>query len=127
MQGKRNTMIKRIVDVCMTVLLLCLMGLHLGLHILIIFSKLKLKGKVKIALSVISCVIAGIGLLLFLKSSMTDYLFFRVPFAFLDYEKAGILVLLENLLMLIFWSYIGVWVAILCSKLQTKTYKKKEN
>ena len=26
MQGKRNTMIKRIVDVCMTVLLLCLMA-----------------------------------------------------------------------------------------------------
>ena len=26
MQGKHNTMIKRIVDVCMTVLLLCLMA-----------------------------------------------------------------------------------------------------
>jgi len=32
---------------------------------------------------------------------------FRAAFAFLDYEKAGTLVLLENILMLIFWAFIG--------------------
>ncbi len=30
---------------------------------------------------------------------MPDYLFFRVPFAFLDYSKAGWQVFLENLLI----------------------------
>ena len=38
MQGKHNTMIKRIVDVCMTVLLLCLMAFT---NVLLIFGILK--------------------------------------------------------------------------------------
>jgi hypothetical protein len=41
---------------------------------------------------------------------------FRVPFAFLDYEKAGWLVLLENLLMLSFWAFIGTWAALICRR-----------
>jgi hypothetical protein len=45
---------------------------------------------------------------------MPNYLFFRVPFAFLDYEKAGWLVLLENLLMLSFWALIGTQTALIC-------------
>ena len=49
---------------------------------------------------------------------MPDYLFFRVPFAFLDYEKAGALVFLENVLMLSFWAFIGTEVAILCRNCQ---------
>ena len=47
---------------------------------------------------------------------MPDYLFFRVPFAFLDYEKAGWLVFLENLLMLSFWAYIGMQAAQILQK-----------
>ena len=62
-----------------------LMGLHLGLHIPAITAKWKLNEKKKTVFSGIFCVIAGIGLFLFIKSGMTDYLFFRVPFAFLDY------------------------------------------
>lgn len=43
-------------------------------------------------------------------------MFFRVPFAFLDYEKSGILVFLENILMLIFWAFIGGQASTLCRK-----------
>ena len=45
-------------------------------------------------------------------SGMINYMLFRVPFAFLDYEKAGALVILENLLMLLFWAFAGA----LCGK-----------
>ena len=76
-----------------------LMGLHLGMHIPVMFAKLKLADKLKAVLSVVFCIVAGIGLFLFIRNGMQDYLFFRVPFAFLDYEKAGILVFLENILL----------------------------
>ena len=56
---------------------------------------------------------------------MPDYLFFRVPFAFLDYEKAGALVFLENVLMLSFWAFIGTEVAFFCRNSQIKTEEKK--
>ena len=49
---------------------------------------------------------------------MPDYLFFRVPFAFLDYEKAGILVFVENVLMLLFWGFIGTEAAALSDDIQ---------
>ena len=91
-----------------------LMGLHLGLHIPAMTAKMKLEGRKKTLVSAIFCCVAGIGLWLFLRSGMTDYLFFRVPFAFLDYEKSPALVILENLLMLLFWAFIGVQCSLLC-------------
>lgn len=47
---------------------------------------------------------------------MPNYLFFRVPFAFLDYEKAGWLVFLEHILMLSAWTFVGAQLARLCLK-----------
>ena len=93
-----------------------LMGLHLGLHIPAMTAKMKLEGSKKTLISAAFCCVAGIGLWLFLRNGMTDYLFFRVPFAFLDYEKSGALVIFENLLMLLFWAFIGAQ----CSRLLTR-------
>ncbi len=104
-----------------------LMGLHLGMHIPVMTARLRLKPKMKTALSVIFCCIAGIGLFLFLRSGMPGYLFFRVPFAFLDYDKAGILIFLENMLILSFWTYCGTQGALLCMNSRRKTeIKNKE-
>jgi len=102
-----------------------LMGLHLGMHIPVMFARLNLTGKLKTVISAALCIVAGIGLFLFIRNGMPDYLFFRVPFAFLDYEKAGILVFLENILMLSFWAFIGTEVAILCRNSQMKAEDKK--
>ena len=102
-----------------------LMGLHLGMHIPVMFARLKLTDKLKTVISAALCVVAGIGLFLFIKNGVPDYLFFRVPFAFLDYEKAGTLVFLENILMLSFWAFIGTEVAILCRNSQMKAEDKK--
>ena len=102
-----------------------LMGLHLGMHVPVMFARLHLTDKLKMVISVALCIVAGIGLFLFIRNGMPDYLFFRVPFAFLDYEKAGILVFLENILMLTFWAYIGTQIAVLCRNSQMKTEEKK--
>ena len=102
-----------------------LMGLHLGMHIPAMTAALKLKDKTKAILTCIFTCIGGIGLWLFLRNGMQNYLFFRVPFAFLDYEKAGWLVFLENLLMLSFWALIGTQAARICMNTASKAEKKK--
>ena len=83
-----------------------LMGLHLGLHIPAMLNGIKSRIVRRIGFG---CSIpdAGAGLWLFLKNSYPDYLFYRVPFAFIDYEKAVPLVLLEALLIAFFWVFIG--------------------
>lgn len=93
-----------------------LMGLHLGMHIPMMTAGLKWKGRTKTILAGLFTCIGVIGLYLFLRNGMPDYLFFRVPFAFLDYEKAGWLVFLENLLMLSFMALIGNLAAIILRK-----------
>ena len=98
-----------------------LMGLHLGLHLPAMTAKWKMGKAVRILLSAGFACAAGYGLFLFLGSSITDYMFFRVPFAFLDYEKAKALVILENLLMLVFWAFLGSQIANLCLRKAKKT------
>ena len=102
-----------------------LMGLHLGLHIPAMTAALNLKDKTKAILTCVFACLGGVGLWLFLRSGIPNYLFFRVPFAFLDYEKAGALVFLENLLMLSFWAFVGSRAALLCRNTATKAGKKK--
>ncbi len=86
------------------------MGLHLGLHVPMMLAGLK--DRARHALSFAGAAVSGVGLWLFLKNGMPNYLFFRVLFAFLDYEKAGALVLLENVAMLLFWAYAGWQIAL---------------
>ena len=104
-----------------------LMGMHLGMHIPMMTAGLKWKGRTKTILAGLFTCIGGIGLYLFLRNGMPDYLFFRVPFAFLDYEKAGWLVFLENLLMLSFWAYIGMQAARKGNRLTLHNYSKAAN
>ena len=102
-----------------------LMGLHLGMHIPVMTAGLKLKERTRAILTCIFTCISGISLWLFLRNGISNYLFFRVPFAFLDYEKAGWLVFLENLLMLSFWAFIGTQTALICRNAVHKAGTKK--
>nr|WP_316623553.1 DUF4405 domain-containing protein [uncultured Ruminococcus sp.] len=81
-----------------------LMGLHLGLHFGMITSKLKNK-TARIILGIVMTAISVFGFYLFFKSDMLSYMLFKNPFAFLDYEKAWWLVILENLAMLLAWGF----------------------
>ena len=118
--GMTKVLFARRIHLSMSHWAFVLMGLHLGLHVPAMAAKWKMANKVKWAVSALFCILAGIGLFLFLKNGMPDYLFFRVPFAFLDYEKAGSLVIFENILMLLFWAFIGTHAAVLCRNLQRK-------
>jgi hypothetical protein len=91
-----------------------LMGLHLGLHIPVMTARMKIEGKARTAVAALFCCLAGIGFFLFLRNGWANYMFFRSAFAFLDYEKAGALVFLENVLMLVFWAFAGDQAAVLC-------------
>ena len=83
-----------------------LMGLHLGLHIPAMLKGTKSKAIRWIGFG-LSILAAGAGLRLFLLNSYPDYLLWRVPFAFIDYDKAAPLVLLEALLIAFFWAFVG--------------------
>ena len=83
-----------------------LMGMHLGLHIPSMLKSIRDQKVRRIGFGC-SVLAAGAGLWLFLKNSYPDYLFYRVPFAFIDYDKAVPLVLLEALLIAFFWVFIG--------------------
>ena len=95
-----------------------LMGLHIGLHVPVMIAQWKLNERQKNLLSLVLCVIAGTGFALFLKNGMPDYLFFKVPFAFLDYEKSAGMVFLENGLMLLTWVFAGLQLAHFCQSFQ---------
>ena len=99
-----------------------LMGLHLGLHFGIVMSKLRNR-TVKIILGTVMTGIAVYGFYLFFKSDMLNYMLFKNPFAFLDYDKAWWLVLLENLAMLLAWAF-AAYLLSLFLRFFTKTYKK---
>ena len=95
-----------------------LMGLHLGFHIPAMAAKLNKTAKT--VLTAVFAVAAAAGLYLFLRSGMADYMLFRVPFAFLDYDKAAALAFLENLLMLLFWSFAGTQLSLLLRRAGAK-------
>ena len=102
-----------------------LMGIHLGTHLPAITAGLKLKERTKAVLAGVFACIGGVGLWLAVRNGVQNYLFFRVPFAFLDYEKAAWLVYLEHLLTLSFWALIGTQTARICMNAGQKTDRKK--
>lgn len=91
-----------------------MMGLHLGLHVPVMTARWKLKEPAKTVITVVCSVFGGLGLWLFLKNGMQNYLFFRVPFAILDYEKSAWQVFAENILILGFWVFLGAQTAVFC-------------
>ena len=83
-----------------------LMGLHLGVHIPAMLHGIKNQKVRRVGFGV-SILAAGAGLWVFLKNRYPDYLFYQVPFAFIDYDKPVPWVLLEALLIAFFWVFAG--------------------
>ncbi|WP_294475125.1 hypothetical protein [uncultured Ruminococcus sp.] len=69
--------------------------------------------------------ISGVGLWLFLKSGIADYITFRTHFAFLDYTAAKWLVILQNLAMLMFFVLLGYALSEVTQKNKDKKYSPK--
>ena len=84
-----------------------LMGVHLGLHLPAMTAQVKPGKAAKTVLTCAFTCAAGVGLGLFLRNGIPDYIFFRSPFAFFDYERPGALVFLENLAELFSFAFLG--------------------
>ncbi|MCR4894599.1 MAG: SUMF1/EgtB/PvdO family nonheme iron enzyme, partial [Eubacteriales bacterium] len=91
-----------------------LMGIHLGLHIPAMTSGLRSKKTLRTVFYVIFTIIAGVGFCLFVQNRLPDYMFLRTPFAFLDYEKAAVLVFAENIAILTAFALTGTCLANVC-------------
>ena len=102
-----------------------LMGFHLGLHIPAMTAGFKWNGRIKTAVAAIFAVVSGIGFWLFVKNGIPDYIFFRTPFAFFDYDKAAALVFLENLAILTAFAFLGASIASLIKAARTENGDKK--
>ncbi|MBQ3285277.1 MAG: DUF4405 domain-containing protein [Ruminococcus sp.] len=96
-----------------------LMGMHAGLHLGIISSKLKNKA-VRITAFILMCGISVYGFYLFIQANIFDYMLMKTHFAFLDYSKAWWLVILENLAMLIAWAFIAYLVSLIFKMVKRK-------
>ena len=84
-----------------------LMGFHLGLHVPAMTAGRKMNEKGKAILAAVFALLAGFGFMLFWKNGIPDYLFFRTPFAFFDYEKTALVVFAENLAILTAFAFLG--------------------
>jgi hypothetical protein len=91
-----------------------LMGLHLGLHIPLMTAGMKISNKIKVRLFVLFCILSGCGFYLFLSRRRMAYLLFQVVFAFPDNAGSAALVFLENLLILLFFVFVGATCFMLC-------------
>lgn len=100
-----------------------LMGLHLGLHFGIMVSKLNNR-TARIVLGVVMTGVSVYGFYLFFRSDILNYMLFKNPFAFLDYEKVWWLVLLENLAMLLGWAFAAYLISLFLKNV-TKMNKRK--
>ena len=95
-----------------------LMGLHIGMHINVMTAKIQIK--IKSVLVIIFTIVSGYGFYLFLKSGILNYITFKTHFAFLDYEKFPLIVFLENILMIIFFAFLGHNVSNIIKEMSKK-------
>lgn len=102
-----------------------LMGLHLGLHLPVMTAKIRPGKAWKAVLTALFTVIAGIGLWLFIRNGIPGYLTFRTHFAFFDYDKAAVLVFLENTAIGFFFVFIGANIVRLIRILNGKGRKRR--
>lgn len=84
-----------------------LMGLHLGFHLSAMTARLRRSKGAAVALAAAGAAIAGVGLWLFVRNGIPDYIFFRTPFAFFEDGKSAVRVFAENLAILAAFAVLG--------------------
>lgn len=105
--GMADMVFARTMHLAMSYWSFILMGLHLGMHLPAMTAKVKPGETAKLICTCLFTVIAGIGLWLFIRKGIPEYITFRTHFAFFDYDKAAVLVFLENLAIEFFFAFIG--------------------
>ena len=123
MYGFIGVMTARKLHLAMSYWSFILMGIHIGLHMKAMISKMPEKGK--FVFKVILTGVSGVGLWLSLKSGIVEHITFRTHFAFLDYQTAKWLVILQNLAMLMFFVLVGYVLSEVTQKGKDKKYSPK--
>ena len=90
-----------------------LMGIHIGMHVRMLFTGILKEKAVRIISYVLLALLSVVGFVIFLRAGIIDYLLFKMPFAFFDYEKSALAVFLENALMLMPWVFAGALISLL--------------
>lgn len=105
--GMINMVFARTTHLALSFWSFILMGFHLGLHLPAMTAKLKPNKTARILLTSVFALLAGLGLFLFFRNGIPGYITFRTHFALFDYEKAPVLVFLENLAVMFFFIFAG--------------------
>ena len=79
----------------------------------------------KAILTLIFTILAGIGLWLFIRRGIPGYISFRTHFTFFDFDKAAVLVFLENIAIEFFFIFFGANIVRLIRSLNSKKQEKK--
>ena len=122
--GMLNMIFSRTMHLGMSYWSFILMGIHLGFHFPVIIAKFRFQKKLQTIIMAVSVIFAGIGLCLFIRNGILDYILFRTHFAYFDYEKAGIVVFSENLIELLFFCFVGANTVYFLQNQKTKDRKK---
>ncbi len=104
-----------------------LMGFHVGLHLPAITAKVKPNKAVKAVCAAAFTVSAGVGLWLFLRNGIPDYMLFRTHFVFFDFEKPAAEVFLENTAAESFFAFLGASTVRLIRLLNKRKQQKKQS
>ena len=123
MYGLVNVMTARKLHLAFSYWSFIFMGIHIGLHLKTMTAKLP--DKAKPAFNILLTASAGTGLWLFIRSGIIDYILFKTHFAFLDYETAEWLVIVENLAMLTLFALVGYMAVSIVQKGRDKKHLKK--
>ena len=94
-----------------------LVSVHLGFHWSMVMGMLRKLGEgrdstvVSWVMRLFAVFIAGYGGICFWQADIASYLFLKVEFAFIDYEKNSTLVLFQYMSMMGLWAFIAYYTA----------------
>lgn len=96
---------------------LVLMSVHLGMHISQMAARMKLKKKALIwTLRIIFGVVGAVGIYEFIKLKVTDYMFGKVHFVFIDISASAVLTTMQYLTIIVLFAYMGYILQMLLKK-----------
>lgn len=110
-----------------------LMSFHLGMHwgmVTGMFGRISkggaLHGLSVWALRLAAVLIAGYGLLCFIRKDIVSYMLLKNEFVFFDFEQSMLSVILEYAAMMGFWVFAGFYITKGAGKVSAYTVKGKE-
>lgn len=128
---KRGMALARVIHLSVSYWGFVLMSIHLGLHWSMIMGMFRKSGEgrnltvILWMMRIFAVLIAGYGAFCFRQADIFSYLFLKVEFAFMDYEKDAALVLIQNMAMMGLWVFIAYYTAKGIGKISVIRQKRK--